>query len=42
VNHEGIAFNNACQAATPVLLEPVCKLEVITPGEYLGDVHHGV
>ena len=37
-NAGSIAFKNACQAATPVLLEPVCKLEVITPDEFMGDV----
>ncbi len=37
-NAGSIAFKNACQAATPVLLEPVCKLEVITPNEFMGDV----
>ena len=37
-NAGSIAFKNACQAATPVLLEPVCKLEVITPNEFIGDV----
>ncbi len=33
-----IAFKNACKKASTVLLEPVMKLEVITPEEYLGDV----
>ncbi len=33
-----IAFRSACKKATPVLLEPVMKLEVVTPEEYLGDV----
>ncbi len=33
-----IAFKAACKKASTVLLEPVMKLEVITPEEYLGDV----
>jgi len=32
------AFRQAFMGASPVLLEPVCKLEVVTPEEYLGDV----
>jgi elongation factor G len=37
-NAGAIAFRQAFMEATPVLLEPVCKLEVVTPEEYLGDV----
>lgn len=33
-----IAFKNACIKANPVLLEPIMKLEVITPEENMGDV----
>lgn len=33
-----IAFKNACAKAKPVLLEPVMKLEVVTPEESMGDV----
>jgi len=33
-----LAFKNACKKAHSVLLEPVMKLEVVTPEEYLGDV----
>ncbi len=33
-----IAFKKACKKASTVLLEPIMKLEVITPEEYLGDV----
>jgi elongation factor G len=33
-----MAFKNACQAAGPVLLEPVMKLVVTTPEEFTGGV----
>lgn len=33
-----MAFRNACRNAKPVLLEPIMKLEVITPEENTGDV----
>ena len=33
-----MAFKNACQKAHPVLMEPLMKLEVVTPEEYMGDV----
>ena len=33
-----LAVREAVLAAQPVLLEPIMKLEIITPGEYLGDV----
>ena len=33
-----IAFKNACAKAKPVLLEPIMKMEVITPEESMGDV----
>lgn len=33
-----IAFKEAAQKAGPVLLEPVMKVEVTTPEEYMGDV----
>jgi len=33
-----IGFKGAAKKATPVLLEPIVKVEVITPEEYLGDV----
>jgi len=32
------AYRNACAKAGPVLLEPVMKLEVVTPEENMGDV----
>ena len=31
-------FREAIRKASPVLLEPVMKVEVVTPGDYLGDV----
>ncbi|MDD2611303.1 MAG: elongation factor G [Bacteroidales bacterium] len=33
-----IAFKSACAKAKPVLLEPIMKMEVITPEESMGDV----
>ncbi len=33
-----MAFRDAFKKANPVLLEPVMKLEVVTPEEYMGDV----
>ena len=33
-----IAFKNACAKAKPVLLEPIMKIEVVTPEENMGDV----
>ena len=33
-----MAFKEACRKATPVLLEPVMKVTVIVPEEYMGDV----
>ena len=32
------AYKNACAKAAPVLLEPIMRLEVITPEESMGDV----
>ena len=32
------AFNEACAKAKPVLLEPIMKVEVVTPEESMGDV----
>jgi len=32
------AFRAACKKASPVLLEPIMKVEVNTPEEYMGDV----
>jgi elongation factor G len=33
-----MAFRNAAQKADPVLLEPMMKVEVVTPEDYMGDV----
>lgn len=33
-----LAFKEACKKANPVLLEPIMKVEVVTPEEYMGDV----
>ena len=33
-----IAFKSACAKAKPVLLEPIMKMEVVTPEENMGDV----
>ena len=32
------AYKNACAKAGPVLMEPIMKLEVVTPEESMGDV----
>ena len=33
-----LAFKEACKKATPVLLEPMMKVEVVTPEENMGDI----
>ena len=33
-----IGFKEACQKAAPVLLEPMMRLEVVTPGDFMGEV----
>ena len=33
-----LAFKEACAKAKPVLMEPIMKLEVVTPEENMGDV----
>jgi elongation factor G len=32
------AFKAACQKAKPVLLEPIMRVEVVTPEDYMGDI----
>jgi len=32
------AFRELCQKASPVLLEPIMRVEVVTPEDYFGDV----
>ena len=33
-----MAFRTACEQASPVILEPVMRVEVVTPEDYMGDV----
>lgn len=33
-----VGFRDACKKANPALLEPIMKLEVLTPADYMGDV----
>jgi elongation factor G len=33
-----MAFKDACKKANPVILEPIMKMEVVVPEEYMGDV----
>jgi len=33
-----IAFKNACKKANPIILEPIMKLEILTPEQYMGDI----
>ena len=37
-NAGSIAFKDAAKKANPVLLEPVMKVEVVTPEEYMGSI----
>jgi len=32
------AFSNGCSRAQPVLLEPIVEVDIITPGEFMGEV----
>ena len=33
-----LAYKMGCAEASPVLLEPVCRLEILVPDEYMGDI----
>lgn len=33
-----LAFKKACEEANPVLLEPIMKVTIITPDEFMGDI----
>ncbi len=33
-----LSYKAACAAADPVILEPICKAEVMIPDEYMGDI----
>jgi elongation factor G len=33
-----MAFKQACNKASPAILEPVMKIEIVVPAEYLGSV----
>lgn len=33
-----IAFKKACELAQPTILEPIMKISIITPEEYMGDI----
>ena len=33
-----MGFQTACKKATPVIMEPIMKTEVLTPEQYMGDV----
>lgn len=33
-----MAFKDGCKKAKPVILEPIMKVEIVTPEEYMGDI----
>ncbi|MFW5643914.1 MAG: EF-Tu/IF-2/RF-3 family GTPase, partial [Alkalispirochaeta sp.] len=37
-----LGFDNACGSAAPVLLEPVMKVDVLVPKEFMGDTINGI
>ena len=37
-----MAFKDGCRKANPVLLEPIMKVDVVVPEEYMGDVMGGL
>ena len=37
-----LGFDNACRDADPILLEPIMKVDVMCPKEFLGDVISGI
>ena len=37
-----MAFQSAFKKATPILLEPVMKVEIVTPENFMGDVIGGI
>ena len=34
-----MAFREACEKAKPIVLEPIMKVSVMTPNDYVGTVH---
>lgn len=37
-----LGFDNACREASPILLEPIMRVDVMCPKEFLGDVISGI
>jgi elongation factor G len=37
-----MGFDNACSAAGPILLEPIMRVDVMCPPDFLGDVINGI
>jgi len=36
------AFREACRGAEPVLMEPIMRLEIVCPGDFVGAVHQQI